>query len=108
MWQAVARVSEGVTLVAFLAAALAGVLYRKAVIQERLVRSFSAKNRLKAMPVLWAYLPAEAVELAPEQQFLLALEQIMRRAERWRQGAIVLVPIVLISAVVALASYGLK
>jgi hypothetical protein len=108
MWQAVANVSEGVTVVAVLAAALAGVLYRKAVVQERLVRSFASKDRRKALPVLRAYVPAEAIGLAPEQQFLLAREQIRRRAERWRQGAMVLVPVVLVSAAVALASWGLQ
>jgi hypothetical protein len=108
MWQAIGTVSEGVTLVALLAAVLAAVFYRRAVVQERLVRSFASQDRRQAIPVLRAYVPAEAVGLAPEQQFLLAREQIRRRAERWRQGAMILGPVVLISAAVVLASWRLQ
>ena len=107
MWQEIATVSEGVTLVAFLGMALAAVLYRKAVIHERLVRSIAAKDRLNALPVLRAYVPAEAIGLAPEQQFLMAREQIRKQAERWHHGAIILVVVGLLSGAVALAVYRL-
>jgi hypothetical protein len=73
---------------------------------ERLVRSIATKDRLKAIPILRAYVPAESVGLGPEQQFLMAREQIRKRAERWRQGAIVLVAVFVVSAAVALAGYG--
>jgi microcompartment protein CcmK/EutM len=105
MWQAIANVSGGVTLVACLAALLVAGLYRKAVVHERLVRSFAPKDRLKALRVLRVYVPADSVGLAPEQQFLLARGQIRRRAERRKQGAIVLAVIVFISAAFALASH---
>lgn len=105
MWQAIEAVSGGVTLVACLAAMLAAVLYRRAVIHERLVRSFASKDRLKAIRILRVYVPADSVGLAPEQQFLLARGQIRRQAERWRQGALFLAVIVLICAAVVLASY---
>jgi hypothetical protein len=105
MWQAIATVSGGMTLVAFLAAALAAVLYRQAVEHERLVQSFASKDRQKAVRVLRVYVPAAVVGLAPEQQFLLARGQIRKRAERWRQGAVVLGVVVCLSAAVTAVSY---
>jgi hypothetical protein len=104
MWRAIASVSDGVILVAFVAAALAALLYRKAIVQERLVRSFASKDRQKAMAVLRAYVPVDAGGLAPEQQFLMAREQIRRRSDRRRQGAIILVTIALVSSAVSLAA----
>jgi hypothetical protein len=104
MWRAIANMSDSLTLIAFLAAATAAVLYRKAVAQERLVRSFAAKDRQKAMAVLRAYVPVDAGGLAPEQQFLMARERIRRRSDRWRQGMVVLVTIALVSSVVSLAA----
>jgi hypothetical protein len=104
MSQAIANVSDGVALVAFLAALWAAVLHRKAVMQERLVQSFASQDRQKAVAVLQAYVPAEAVGLAPEQQFLTARVQIRRRSERCRQGAIAFVAIVLMATAASLAN----
>jgi hypothetical protein len=104
MSQAIANVSDSVTLIAILAAAWAAGLYCKTLRQERLVQSFASKDRQKAIAVLRAYVPAEAVGLAPEQQFLMARAQIRGRAERWRQGAIAFVAIVLVAAAVSLAN----
>lgn len=105
MGQVIADVSGGVTLVTVLGMALVALLYRRTVIHERLVRSIATKDRVNAGPVLRAYVPAEAIGLAPEQQFLMARDQIRRRAERWRQSAIVLVAVSVISSAVALAGY---
>jgi hypothetical protein len=90
MWEAIAYVSSGFTLAAFVTAVAAWVLKGKS--EEKSCLISAADNELKAKLVQDAleFFHIETGNLTKEQQFKLALEQIRNRANRFRTIALLI------------------
>ena len=102
MWDAIAYVTSGFTLAAFLAAVAAWV-YRIALLrQERLIQTAEESDRANLVAQALEFFPIETKKLPPEKQFELALEQIRAKASRFRTTAIVVTVVALLAASVAL------
>ena len=101
MWEAIAYVSSGLTLTAFLAAVAAWVYKSKSEEKERLLRTAPQSQRAKLVEQALESFHVDASGLTKEQQYNLAVQQIQVRAQRFRWTAIVVVILVVIAATVA-------
>lgn len=87
MWQAIAYVSSGLSLVAFLAAVAAWSFKIKSDERARLILTASESDRASLIRDALEFFHVETSGLTKEQQFKIALEQIRARAERFRWSA---------------------
>jgi hypothetical protein len=101
VWEAIAYVSSGVSLVAFLAAVAAWTFKTKSEERERLIRTASETDRAALVSDALEFFHVETAGLTREQQFKLALEQIRARAERFRLSAAAICFVAVIAAVLA-------
>ena len=101
MWEAIAYVSSGLTLTAFLAAVAAWVYKNKSEEKERLLRAAPQSQRAKLVEQALESFHVDTSGLTKQQQYDLAVQQIQARSQRFRWTAIVVVLLVLIAATVA-------
>lgn len=101
VWQAIAYVSSGVSLAAFLATAIAWVLKTKSEERERLIRTASESDRAPLVSDALEFFHVDAAGLTKQQQFEVALEQIRARGQRFRLTAAVICFLALLAAGVA-------
>jgi len=102
MWDAIAYVTSGVTLAAFLAAVAAWVYRSKLRQRERLIRTAPDNVRANLVVAALEFFNVNTEKLTREQQFNLALQQIQSREVRFRTTAIVVTVIAVLTASVAL------
>ena len=101
MWEAIAYVSSGLTLTAFLAAVAAWIYKHQSEEKERLLRTAPQSKRAKLVEQALESFHVDTSGLTKEQQYDLAVQQIQARAQRFRWTAIVIVVLALIAATVA-------
>ena len=101
MWEAIAYVSSGLTLTAFLAAVAAWIYKHRSEEKERLLRTAPQSKRAKLVEQALESFHVDTSGLTKKQQYDLAVQQIQARAQRFRWTAIVIVVLVLIAATVA-------
>ena len=101
MWEAIAYVSSGLTLTAFLAAVAAWVYKNKSEEKERLLQTAPQSQRAKLVEQALESFHVDTSSLTKQQQYDLAVQQIQARAQRFRWTAIVVVLLVLIAATIA-------
>src|SRR6185295_12867024 len=100
-WNAIAYVSSGVTLVAFIVAVLAW-LYRSKILQvERTIRLAPKNKRAELVERALEFLHVETSTLTREQKYNLALRQIHERARRFLITASVVVILSCLAAAVS-------
>lgn len=106
MWEAIAYVSSGFTLAAFVTAVIAWVLKEKSEEKGRLISA--ADNEVKAKLVRDAleFFHVEIGNLTKEQQFKIALEQIRNRANRFKTIAILIGFLAIVAA--SLSAYSIS
>jgi hypothetical protein len=104
MWEAIKYVTSGITLAAFVVA-VAAWLYRSKILErEKLIRSASEEERPQLVERTLEIWHVETSGLTREQKYNLVLEQIRRKAERFKTIARVIFGIAaLIAVVVVLA-----
>src|SRR5205085_8666798 len=91
MWNSIAYVSSGLTLVAFIIAASVWI-YRKWLLQkERLIRQAPESERAKLVENALEFFNVDTVGLTKEQRYNLAIRQIHDKAVRFRITAFVVV-----------------
>lgn len=100
MWEAIAYVSSGVTLIAFIAATVAWVYKAKSEERERLIRTAKPEQRADLVRNALEFFHVESSGLTKEQQYKLALEQIHARARRFKVTAVVVCFLAVVAAVV--------
>lgn len=101
MWQAIAYISSGLTLVAFLAAVVAWILKGKTEERERLIRTAKADQRADLVRNALEFFHVDTPGLTREQQYNVAIEQIRARAQRFRITAVVICCLAAFGAVLA-------
>ena len=101
MWEAIAYVSSGLTLTAFLAAIAAWVYKHQSEEKERLLSTAPPSKRAKLVEQALESFHVDTSGLTKEQQYNLAVQQIQARAQRFRWTAIVVIILVVIAATVA-------
>jgi hypothetical protein len=101
VWQAIAYVSSGVSLAAFLAAAIAWVLKAKSDERERLIRTANEADRAPLVRDALEFFHVDSTGLTKAQQFEIVLEQIRARGQRFRWTAAVICFLALLAAGVA-------
>lgn len=84
MWEAIAQVSSGLTLAAFIAAVVASMYKSKIDERERLIRAAKLDQRADLVRDVLEFFHVDTSGLTKEQQFTIALEQIHARAQRFR------------------------
>ena len=102
MWEAIAYVSSGLTLTAFLAAVAAWVYKNKSEEKERLLRTAPQSQRAKLVEQALESFHVDTSKCNKEQQYDLAVQQIQARSHRFRWTATIIVILVLIAAAVAI------
>ncbi len=98
MWQAIAYVSSGLTLAAFVAAVIARILKSKLEERERLIRAADGADRADLVRNALEFFNVEAADLTKEQQFKIALEQIEARGRRFAISAAVICFLAVVAA----------
>ncbi|MCK6376959.1 MAG: hypothetical protein L6Q69_23070 [Zoogloea sp.] len=102
MWEAIAFVSSGVTLTAFLAAVIAWVYKAKAEERERLIRTAKPEQRADLVRNALEFFHVDTTGLTREQQYNLAIEQIRARAQRFKVVAALVCFLSVVAAAVAI------
>jgi hypothetical protein len=90
MWEAIAYVSSGITLVAFIAALIAWSVKWKSEEHERLIRTAKESDRAALVRNALEFLNVDTAGLTQEYQFKLAIEQINLRGQRFKISSAVI------------------
>jgi len=101
-WEAIKYVGSGLTLAAFVVAAIAWILKSKSEERERLIDLAKEDERADLVRDALEFFRVDASGLTKAQQYQLALEQIRERAHRFRIIAIVVCIIAVLGTAVAL------
>lgn len=101
MWSAIALVSTGFALAAFVGAVAAYVLRTSILEQERLIRTAPASSRENLVRDAMEFFRVNTENLTKEQQYQLALRQIHARAQRFKTIALVVCFVAFVAAAVA-------
>jgi hypothetical protein len=101
MWSAIAFVSSGFALAAFLGALAVSILRTRTLARERLIRAASARDRPDLVRDALEFFRVNADNLTKEQQYNLALEQIRARATRFKILALATCFVALLATAVA-------
>jgi Carboxypeptidase regulatory-like domain len=106
MWNAIAYVTSGLALVAFIVAVAAQVYKHKADQAQRLIQQAPEAQRPRLIENAFEFFRIDTKGLTKKQNFELAMKQIDAKSHRYAiQAKTVLAIAVLISAVAALAIY---
>jgi len=84
MLQAIQYVTGGLTLVAFIAAIFAIILRGKIEERRRRIETIPSKNRIQAARDEAEFFHVDISKLPPERMFEIVMEQIKRRAQRFK------------------------
>jgi hypothetical protein len=104
-WDAIKYVSSGLTLVAFIAAAILTGYRRSLLSRERLINLTPAGQRAQLVKsTLKEYFDVNTENLTEEHAYDLALQQIHARSRRYLINALVVSTILLCSIIAAIAS----
>ncbi len=106
MWDAIAYVSSGLTLAAFLAAAATWILKAKSDEKVKLIGSATDNNRAKLVQDAMEFFYVDTTKLTKDQQYNIALEQILSRANRYKQITVLIGILAIIAA--TLSAYALS
>ena len=106
MWSAVAYVSSGFTLAAFVIAVSAWIIKVKSEEKEKLISGATDEHRAKLVQDALEFFHVETEDLTKEQKFTLAIKQIQARTNRFRIIALSIVFLALTAAV--LSAYGIS
>jgi hypothetical protein len=101
MWPAIAYVSSGLSLAAFLAAAIAWILKTKSEERERLIRTANESDRAPLIQDALEFFHVDSAGLTKQQQFEIVLEQIKGRGQRFRLTTVAICFLALLAACVA-------
>lgn len=102
MWEAIAYVSSGFTLAAFLAAVVAWSFKAKVDERERLIRTAKPEERADLVRNTLEFFHVDATKLTKDLQYKVVLEQIHARSQRFRMVSVVICFLAAIAAVVAI------
>lgn len=100
-WQAIAYVSSGVTLIAFIIAAAAWVHRNQILKTERMIRLAPEESRAELIQNTLEFFNIDTSRLTREQKYELAIIQIRERAARFRLTAAAVIIIAGLAAVVS-------
>lgn len=89
MWNAIASVTSGLTLLAFLAAVGAFVFRSRLLQQVRMIQSAKEADRVQLVQNALEVFHVDASKLTRQDQYRIAMEQIRLRAQRFKISAIV-------------------
>jgi hypothetical protein len=89
VWGALAYVSSGVTLIAFISAVIAWSYKLKSTERERLVRTTPKEQRASIVQDVLEFFHVDPSGLTQERQYQIAIEQIHARAKRFQIAAVV-------------------
>lgn len=106
MWQAIQYVSSGLTLVAFVVAAIVGVLRSKIREKERLIKTASESDRAGLVKDALEFFSVDTSKLSREQQVVVAMAQIRARLLRFTMIIFAVIVLALIGA--CLAAYAMS
>jgi len=106
MWEAIAYVSSGFTLAAFVAAVSAWIIKGKSEEKQKLISVAADENRAKLVQDALEFFHVETKELTKDQKFNLAIQQIQARANRFRTIALLIGFLAITAAV--LSAYAIK
>lgn len=98
MWNAIAAVSSGLTLVAFLAAAAVWIYRQRLVQTERLIRSVPEGQRAGLVERVIESVHVDTGNLTREQRYQLSLKLIHARSRRFTLSATIVLCIAVIAA----------
>jgi HEAT repeat protein/Tfp pilus assembly protein PilF len=104
-WEAIKYVGSGLTLAAFIIAAIAWLLKSKSEERERLINLANDDERAGLVRDALEFFSVDTAGLTKAQQYQLALEQIRERAQRFKIVAVVVCIIAVLGA--AIAAYAL-
>jgi hypothetical protein len=88
MWNAVSSVTSVLTLIAFMAAIAASILFRKMRQQERIISSTRPVDRPSLIQTLSASFHVDTAGLSAEERYRIVLEQLRGRGTRFMIAAI--------------------
>src|SRR5262245_8381475 len=100
-WEAIKYVGSGLTLAAFVVAAIAWILKSKSEERERLIGLAKEDERAALVRDALEFFRVETAGLTKAQQYQLALEQIRARSQRFKIVALIVCIIAVLGAVVA-------
>jgi len=100
MWEAIAYVSSGVTLAAFLGAVAAWIYSKKSEEKARLIETAPESERAQLVQSALEFFHVDTGALTREQRYQLAITQITARADRSRASTMVVIIIAILAAAV--------
>ena len=103
-WESIKYVSSGITLVAFIVAALLTAYRRKLRSREKQIELAPAEDRAQLVTAALEFFPVDTTGLSEKRKYGLALEQIRQRARRFLIIAVVFGLVFAISAIVAVVA----
>jgi hypothetical protein len=106
MWEAIAYVSSGFTLAAFVVAVAAWIIKRKSDEKHKLISVAEDENRAKLVQDALEFFHVETKELTKDQRFTIAIQQIQARANRFKTIAVLIGFLAIIAA--ALSAYAIN
>jgi uncharacterized protein YjbI with pentapeptide repeats len=106
MWQAIQYVSSGLTLVAFVVAAIVGVLRSKIREKERLIKTAGESDRASLVKDALEFFSVDTSNLSKDRQFDVAMAQIRARQLRFTMIIFAVIVLALIGA--CLAAYAMS
>lgn len=98
MWTAIAYVSSGVTLVAFVVAVVASLVRRYGLRQKNLIESAPEAERAALIDKTLEFFNVDTTGLTKQQKFDLARQQIQAKADRFRITAMIVAVVAVLSA----------
>ncbi len=106
MWEAIAYVSSGFTLAAFVTAAAVWILKGKSEEKGRLISLADNESKVKLVQNALEFFHVEIGNLTKEQQFIVAMEQIRNRADKLKTIALLIGFLSIIAA--SLSAYAIS
>lgn len=100
-WEAIKYVGSGLTLAAFIVAAIAWLLKSKSEEKERLIDLAKEDERAGLVRDALEFFSVETAGLSKAQQYQLALEQIRARGQRFKLVTMVVCAVALVGGIVA-------
>lgn len=102
LWESIKYVSSGISLIAFIVAAIAWTYRNKINEREQILRSLPEKDRGSALPEVLAWLKIDPKDLTKSQQYDLALTQIRERTKQYLISTIAIALVFVMGSVVTI------
>src|SRR5450759_529274 len=101
-WEAIKYVGSGLTLAAFIVAAIAWILKSKSEERERLIDLAKEDERAELVRDALEFFRVDTAGLTKAQQYQLALEQIRGRSQRFKIVAVVVCIVAVLGTAIAI------